>query len=120
MLGRNFQPGGVVDETDELIGHVNAEGRVTDWAGGYVGCLRNDWGVFDYNAERIGHMDSEGKLFDWSGTLIGRLHEDGHALDRGGRDVGYVVDMPLHQAGAAAILLLILRVIRTRSVERRK
>jgi len=45
---------------------------------------------------------------------MGRIREDGHALDRGGRDVGFVVDMPMMPAGGAAILLLILRVVSTR------
>jgi len=120
MVWRNFQEGDVIDQADELIGHVDQAGRVSDWAGGYVGRVRIDGVVFDYNNERIGHMNSEGKLFDWSGTLIGRVNEQGHALDRGERDMGYVVDMPVFQAGAAAILLLILRVIRVGSTERRK
>ena len=80
MAWQSFQKGDVIDQIDELIGHVNQEGRITDWAS--------------------------------------RLREDGHALDHGGRDVGYIVDMPLLPAGAAAILLLILRVVRTGSIER--
>ncbi len=118
MAGRDFQKGDVVDRIDELIGHVNPEGRVTNWAGGYVGRVRQDGVVFDFNEERIGHVTANGNLFDWSGTLIGRLRDDGHALDHGGREAGYIVAMPVFQAGAAAILLLILRVVRTRSVER--
>lgn len=120
MAGRDFQKGNVVDQIDELIGHVNQEWWVTDWAGGYVGRVRDDGIVFDYNEERIGHVAANGNLFNWSGTLIGRLREDGHALDHGGRDVGYIVDMPLLPAGAAAILLLVLHVIRTGSIARER
>lgn len=120
MVWQNFRPGDVIDETDTLIGHVDQAGRVTDWAGGYVGRARIDGVVLDYNNERIGHLNSEGKLFDWSGTLIGWMNENGHAMDRGGRDVGFIVDMPVFQSGAAAILLLILRVVRTGSMGRKK
>ncbi|MCL4393225.1 MAG: hypothetical protein M1482_00105 [Chloroflexi bacterium] len=120
MAGRDFQKGDVVDRIDELIGHVSSEGRVTDWSSTYVGRVRLDGAVFDYNGDRIGYVAAGGTLFDWREIPIGRLRDDGHALDYGGRDVGYIVDMPPLPAGAAAILLLILRVIRTGLIERRE
>jgi hypothetical protein len=113
MALHDLHEGDVLDRRGELIGHISRYGIVTDWSGGYVGCVRVDGAVLDFNDDQIGSVDKKNKLRDWRGTVIGQVRADGVVLDWGQQDVGSVIGVSPRLAGGAGILLLILRVVRT-------
>ncbi len=115
-----LQPGDIIDNNGDKIGHVDEDRNILDNNGNKVGYIDDDGNIFDKDGNKIGTADTNGNLFDTdgnkggnviggldlpgsaelqpgdiidnNGNKIGHVDEDRNILDNNGNKVGYIDD----------------------------
>ena len=83
VIGKIDSNGDVFNKSNQRIGHVSSDGKVTS-ANGTVGTFNAKGMVYDKTGSPIGHIQPNGSVEDSSGSRIGQIYNDGNLGDRSG------------------------------------
>lgn len=83
LIGKITSNGDVYNKSNQRIGHVSKDGKVTG-ASGSVGSFNAKGMVYDKTGSPIGHIQPNGSVEDAGGSRIGQIYNDGNFGDRSG------------------------------------